>query len=53
MTHRSWISILSRISIVAGYGIINTPGYSPSTANVMNAPYSVYVIGDYTGLTIP
>jgi hypothetical protein len=40
-------------TIVASYGTINSPGYSPSTANVMNAPYSAYVIGDYTGLTIP
>src|SRR6267378_4408498 len=40
-------------TIVASYGIINTPGYSPSNANVMNAPYSAYVIGDYTGLTVP
>jgi len=41
-------------SIVASYGTINTPGYSPSTAmKFLNAPYSAYVIGDYTGLTIP
>jgi hypothetical protein len=40
-------------TIVASYGIINTPGFSPSNANVMNAPYSAYVIGDYTGLTVP
>ena len=40
-------------TIVASYGTINSPGYSPSNANVMNAPYSAYVIGDYTGLTIP
>src|SRR5438309_7568382 len=40
-------------TIVATYGTINSPGYSPSNANVMNAPYSAYVIGDYTGLTIP
>ena len=39
--------------IVASYGIINTPGFSPSTAVQMNAPYSAYVIGDYTGLTPP
>jgi hypothetical protein len=41
-------------SIVASYGTINTPGYSPSTAvQFLNAPYSAYVIGDYTGLTVP
>jgi len=40
-------------TIVASYGTINSPGYSPSNANVMNAPYSAYVIGDYTGLTVP
>jgi outer membrane protein assembly factor BamB len=39
--------------IVASYGAINTPGYSPSTAIQMNAPYSAYVIGDYTGITPP
>ena len=39
--------------IVASYGTINTPGYSPSTAVQMNAPYSAYVIGDYTGITPP
>jgi hypothetical protein len=40
-------------TIVASYGAINNSGFSPSTANVMNAPYSAYVIGDYTGLTVP
>jgi hypothetical protein len=40
-------------TIVASYGTINSPGYSPNNANVLNAPYSAYVIGDYTGLTIP
>jgi len=39
--------------IVASYGMINDPGYSPSTAIQMNAPYSAYVIGDYTGITPP
>ena len=40
--------------IVASYGTINVPGYSPSTAiQQMNAPYSAYVIGDYTGITPP
>ncbi len=40
-------------AIVASYGIIDDPGYSPSTASQMNAPYSAYVIGDYTGITPP
>jgi len=40
-------------AIVASYGIINDPGFSPSTAIQMNAPYSAYVIGDYTGITPP
>jgi hypothetical protein len=40
-------------AIVASYGVINDPGYSPSTAMVMNAPYSAYMIGDYTGITPP
>ena len=41
-------------TIVASYGTINGPGFSPSSAaTAMNAPYSAYVIGDYTGLTIP
>ena len=39
--------------IVASYGIINDPGFSPSTARQLNGPYSAYVIGDYTGLTNP
>ncbi len=39
--------------IVASYGTINDPGYSPSTAIQMNAPYSAYVVGDYTGITPP
>ena len=39
--------------IVASYGTINSPGYNPSTAVEMNGPYSAYVIGDYTGLTLP
>jgi hypothetical protein len=40
-------------TIVASYGTINDPGYSPSTASFLNGPYSAYVIGDYTGLTNP
>jgi outer membrane protein assembly factor BamB len=39
--------------IVASYGTINTPGFNLTNASVMNAPYSAYVIGDYTGLTRP
>ena len=39
--------------IVASYGTINTFGFHLHDANVMNAPYSAYVIGDYTGLTPP
>jgi hypothetical protein len=39
--------------IVAGYGTINDPGYSPSTTSQINAPYSAYVIDDYTGMTPP
>jgi hypothetical protein len=40
-------------TIVASYGTLNHPGFSHRNANVMNAPYSAYVIGDYTGLTAP
>jgi len=40
-------------AIVASYGTINDSGFSPSTATEMNAPYSGYVIGDYTGITPP
>lgn len=40
--------------IVATYGTINDPGFSPGTAlTKMNGPYSAYVIGDYTGITPP
>jgi outer membrane protein assembly factor BamB len=39
--------------IVASYGTINDPGFSPSNTSQMNAPYSAYVIGDYTGITPP
>jgi hypothetical protein len=45
------IEVTPSMMIVASYGTINTPGYSPSNVNRMNAPYSAYVIGDYTGLT--
>jgi len=41
-------------AIVAAYGTINDPGFSPGTAlTKMNGPYSAYVIGDYTGMTPP
>jgi hypothetical protein len=41
-------------AIVAQYGTINTPGYNPRSAlKKMNAPYSAYKIGDYTGITAP
>jgi hypothetical protein len=39
--------------IVASYGTINMPGFSRGSATLMNAPYSAYVIGDYTGITRP
>jgi uncharacterized protein (UPF0248 family) len=40
--------------IVAAYGTINNPGFSPMSAlTKLNAPYSAYVIGDYTGVTPP
>src|SRR5260370_39006390 len=41
------------MAIVRSYGKINDPGYSPITAIQMNAPYSAYLIGDYTGITPP
>jgi len=47
------IEVDSSKQIVATYGTINDPGFSPSTAVRMNAPYSAYVIGDYTGITSP
>jgi len=41
-------------NIVASYGTINDPGFSPGSAlTKMNGPYSAYVIGDYTGMTPP
>jgi hypothetical protein len=39
--------------IVASYGTINTPGFHFHYATVLNAPYSAYAIGDYTGMTPP
>jgi hypothetical protein len=47
------IEVNSSKVIVASYGTIDHPGFSPSTATQMNAPYSAYVIGDYTGITPP
>ena len=47
------IELNPSMAIVRSYGMINQPGYSPSTAIQMNAPYSAYVIGDYTGITPP
>jgi hypothetical protein len=47
------IEVSPAMVVVASYGMINNPGYSPSTAVQMNAPYSAYVIGDYTGITPP
>ena len=47
------IEVNSSKAIVASYGMINDPGFSPSTAVQMNGPYSAYVIGDYTGITAP
>jgi hypothetical protein len=47
------IEVTRAKAIVASYGTINVPGFSPRTSSVMNAPYSAYVIGDYTGLTPP
>ena len=48
------IAVDSDGNIVAAYGTINKPGFSPNSAlTKMNAPYSAYVIGDYTGTTPP
>jgi hypothetical protein len=47
------IEVNPSMAIVVSYGTINAPGFSPSTAVQMNAPYSAYVIGDYTGITPP
>jgi outer membrane protein assembly factor BamB len=47
------IEVNAAMEIVASYGTINRPGFSPTTAVEMNAPYSAYVIGDYTGITPP
>jgi outer membrane protein assembly factor BamB len=47
------IEIDAAKNIVASYGTINMPGFSRRSAAHMNAPYSAYVIGDYTGITPP
>ena len=47
------IEVTHSKKIVASYGTINDPGFSTKTATLMNAPYSAYVIGDYTGITPP
>jgi hypothetical protein len=47
------IDINAEKQIVKSYGTLNTPGFNRHNASVMNAPYSAYVIGDYTGITPP
>jgi len=47
------LEVNPEMAIVRSYGMINNPGFNLSNASVMNAPYSAYVIGDYTGLTPP
>jgi hypothetical protein len=47
------IEVEAEGEIVASYGKINDPGFSLTTASRLNAPYSAYVIGDYTGMTPP
>jgi len=42
--------INSSQQIVYQYGMLNNPG---NGANQLNAPYTAYVIGDYTGQTPP
>ena len=39
--------------IVASYGTLNVFGFNTRDASKMNAPYSAYKIGDYTGITPP
>ena len=40
-------------AIVASYGTLNVFGFNTRDATLMNAPYSAYKIGDYTGITPP
>ena len=47
------IEVNAAKTIVASYGMINDAGFSPTTTREINAPYSAYVIGDYTGITPP
>jgi len=47
------IEINQAKQIVRSFGTIDVPGFSTTNASVMNAPYSAYVIGDYTGITPP
>ncbi|CAM3996120.1 hypothetical protein [Roseateles saccharophilus] len=47
------IEVNAALEIVASYGTINSSGFNPKTATQMNAPYSAYKIGDYTGITPP
>jgi hypothetical protein len=47
------IEVEAEGEIVASYGKINDPGFSLTTASRLNAPYSAYAIGDYTGMTPP
>ena len=47
------IEVKPSMAIVRSYGEISDPGFSPTTAIEMNATYSAYKIGDYTGITPP
>jgi hypothetical protein len=48
------IDVNNAKQIVAAYGTINNPGFNPQSAlTKLNAPYSAYAIGDYTGITPP
>jgi len=47
------IEVTREGKIVASYGTLNVFGFNAHDASVMNAPYSAYKIGDYTGITAP
>jgi hypothetical protein len=47
------IEVTKAKAIVASYGTLNVFGFNTHDASVMNAPYSAYKIGDYTGITAP
>ena len=47
------IRVDSEGNIVSSYGTINVSGFNLHNASVLYAPYSAYVIGDYTGITPP